>query len=234
MAGYGQFCPVAKAMEVLDERWTMLVLRELMMGSRHFNELRRGLPRMSPALLSKRLRSLERSGLVSRSDEAGRTAYDLTQSGWELFDVVEGLAIWGQKWISELGEEDLDPHLLMWDMKRSIPATTWPEGRTTLAVRFRDVERKAGQWWIVVKDGQADVCDFDPGFDVDVEVDTTLRCLTRLWRGDLSWSQAMAAEELTLRGPTDVRRQVPAWLGEDNVAPLGGRRPPGRTAGAVG
>jgi len=221
MASYGQFCPVAKAMEVLDERWTMLVLRELMMGSRHFNELRRGVPRMSPALLSKRLQSLQRSGLVTRTDEAGRTAYDLTACGAELFDVVQGLGIWGQKWIGDLGEEDLDPHLLMWDMKRTIPAQTWPAGRTTLAVRFSDVERAVRDWWIVVNDGQTDICDFDPGFDVDAEVDTTLRCLTRVWRGDLSWRQALAGEELTLRGPTAVRRQVPAWLGDSALAQAG-------------
>ena len=125
MSGYGQFCPVAKAMELLDERWTMLVVRELLLGSRHFNDLRRGVPKMSPALLSKRLKSLARAGVVERGEIDGRTTYSLTECGKELADVVEALGAWGVRWIGELGEEDLDPHLLMWDMRRTIPVDTW-------------------------------------------------------------------------------------------------------------
>jgi len=121
MSGYGQFCPVAKAMELLDERWTMLVVRELLLGSRHFNDLRRGVPKMSPALLSKRLKSLTRAGVVEREEIDGRTTYSLTECGKELADVVEALGAWGVRWIGELGEEDLDPHLLMWDMRLHDP-----------------------------------------------------------------------------------------------------------------
>jgi DNA-binding HxlR family transcriptional regulator len=110
MTGYGQFCPVSKAMELLDERWTMLVVRELLLGSKHFNELRRGVPKMSPALLSKRLKSLTRAGVVERLEVDGRTAYSLTQCGQELGEVVDALGRWGVRWIGELGEEDLDPH----------------------------------------------------------------------------------------------------------------------------
>ena len=121
MSGYGQFCPVAKAMELLDERWTMLVVRELLLGSRHFNDLRRGVPKMSPALLSKRLKSLTRAGVVEREEIDGRTTYSLTECGKELAEVVDALGAWGVRWIGELGEEDLDPHLLMWDMRRTIP-----------------------------------------------------------------------------------------------------------------
>ena len=126
MSSYGQFCPVAKAMEVLDERWTLLVVRELLAGSTHFNELRRGNPKMSPALLSKRLRSLERAGVVRRDVEDGRTSYHLTDCGLELRPVVEGLGAWGIRWIGELGEDDLDPHLLLWDIRRTVPVDRWP------------------------------------------------------------------------------------------------------------
>ena len=121
MSSYGQFCPVAKAMEVLDERWTLLVVRELLMGSRHFNELRRGNPKMSPALLSKRLRRLERAGVVRRVLDGGRISYELTESGLELRPLVDALGAWGARWVGELGEEDLDPHLLMFDVRRTIP-----------------------------------------------------------------------------------------------------------------
>ncbi|MDT4999993.1 MAG: hypothetical protein QOK12_2098, partial [Mycobacterium sp.] len=139
MSGYGQFCPVAKAMEVLDERWTLLVVRELLLGSRHFNELRRGVPKMSPALLSRRLKSLARVGVVDRTEVDGRTTYSLTPCGQELFDVVDALGSWGTRWIGELGEEDLDPHLLMWDIRRTIPIDEWPRARTTMAFRLDGV-----------------------------------------------------------------------------------------------
>ena len=137
MSGYGQFCPVAKSMELLDERWTLLVVRELLAGSTHFNDLRRGVPKMSPALLSKRLKSLTRAGVVERAEIDGRTTYSLTECGKELADVVEALGAWGVRWIGELGEADLDPHLLMWDMRRTIPIAEWPRTRTMVAFQSR-------------------------------------------------------------------------------------------------
>src|SRR5690554_1650027 len=108
MSTYGQFCPVAKAMDLLDERWTLLVVRELIAGSTHFNELRRGLPKMSPALLSKRLRTLERHGVIRRREHAGRVAYELTDCGRELEAAIDALGSWGMRWLPELGEEELD------------------------------------------------------------------------------------------------------------------------------
>ena len=149
MSGYGQFCPVAKAMELLDERWTMLVVRELLAGSRHFNDLRRGVPKMSPALLSKRLKSLTRAGVIERAENDGRTTYALTDCGKELAEVVDALGAWGVRWIGELGEEDLDPHLLMWDIRRTIPVAEWPRTRTAVAFSSTGWHRKrrAGGWW---------------------------------------------------------------------------------------
>jgi DNA-binding HxlR family transcriptional regulator len=149
MSGYGQFCPVAKAMELLDERWTMLVVRELLLGSRHFNDLRRGVPKMSPTLLSKRLKSLTRAGVIEREEIDGRTTYSLTDCGKELADVVEALGAWGVRWIGELGEEDLDPHLLMWDIRRTVPIEQWPRSRTTLAFQLDGARRRrhGGGWW---------------------------------------------------------------------------------------
>ena len=175
MSTYGQFCPVAKAMEVLDERWTLLVVRELLAGSTRFNELRRGVPKMSPALLSKRLRTLERVGVVVREDDDGRVAYRLTQAGQELRPLVEALGAWGVRWIGTLGEEDLDPHLLFWDMKRTIPVQAWPRARTVVQFALDDVEPKVARWWIVVNAGEVDVCDVDPGFPVTATVRGDLR-----------------------------------------------------------
>ena len=218
MSGYGQFCPVAKAMEVLDERWTLLVVRELLAGSTRFNELRRGNPRMSPALLSKRLRTLERAGLVRREMVGAHAAYTLTESGRDLTDVVMALGVWGTKWIGELGDQDLDPHLLMWDMKRTVPVDEWPRARTVVGIRFADVPARAAAWWMVTSNGQVDVCDFDPGFEKTASVETTLRVLTQVWRGDRSWADALSDGSLVIDGPADVRRALPRWVGQGNFS----------------
>ncbi|GAA3530044.1 helix-turn-helix domain-containing protein [Aeromicrobium panaciterrae] len=218
MTSYGQFCPVAKAMELLDERWTMLVLREMLAGSTHFNDLRRGNPKMSPTLLSKRLRTLERAGVVKRSVERGRTSYTLTECGEELRGVVESLGAWGVRWIGQLGEEDLDPHLLMWDMRRTVPVDAWPARRTVVAFELTDVTPKAARWWLCVNGGEADICDYDPGFDVTVTVTAELRTLTEVWRGDVSWQQAIKDEQVELTGPSTAVRAVPGWLGQMQLA----------------
>jgi DNA-binding HxlR family transcriptional regulator len=180
MASYGQFCPMAKAMEVLDERWTLLVVRELLLGSTHFNELRRGVPKMSPALLSKRLRTLERAGVITREGTGQRTSYHLTRSGLELEPVVRALQSWGTRWVGALGKEDLDPHLLFWDVRRTVSLEQWPRQRTVVEFRLTDVEPRVSRWWLVVSDAGADVCDFDPGYDVDGLVQGPLRARRRV------------------------------------------------------
>ncbi|MFN6550369.1 winged helix-turn-helix transcriptional regulator [Mycolicibacterium septicum] len=220
MSTYGQFCPVAKAMELLDERWTLLVVRELLRGSAHFNDLRRGVPKMSPALLSKRLKTLTRAGVVERSEIDGRTSYSLTECGQELAGVVDALGSWGVRWIGDLGEEDLDPHLLMWDMRRTIPIADWPRSRTTIAFVFDGVAPKASRWWLTVSDGQADVCDFDPGYDVAGTVQTNLRTLIEIWRGDAGWARAVLDGSVALSGSADVRRAIPKWLGQSTAAAI--------------
>src|ERR1700709_18528 len=131
-ASYHQFCPVAKAMELLDERWTLLVVRELVIGSEHFNELRRGLPRMSPTLLSRRLHQLTQTGVVERQVAGTEVRYVLTAARHELRPGVEALGAWGTRWIGELGDADLDPKLLLWDMHRNVDHTLVPRGRTVV------------------------------------------------------------------------------------------------------
>jgi DNA-binding HxlR family transcriptional regulator len=223
MTSYGQFCPVAKAMEVLDERWTLLVVRELLDGSTYFNDIRRGVPRMSPALLSKRLRSLERAGVVRRTPVGGRVTYTLTDAGMELDRVVTGLATWGVRWVGSLGRDDLDPHLLFWDMRRKVPVRNWPADRTVVAFRLTEVEPRLSRWWLVGTRGRIDVCDYDPGFDESVRVAASLRTLTRIWRGDQSWTDALRSGAVELTGPADVRRAVPDWLGQSPLAAVARR-----------
>ena len=166
MSGYGQFCPVAKAMELLDERWTMLVVRELLAGS---TPLQRSAPRSAEDVSGAVVQAAEvatRAGVVERAENDGRTTYALTDCGKELAEVVDALGAWGVRWIGELGEEDLDPHLLMWDIRRTIPVAEWPRTRTTWRSISTGWPSKASRWWLVVADGEADVCDFDPGYEV--------------------------------------------------------------------
>ena len=211
-ASYHQFCPVSKAMELLDERWTMLVVRELVSGSEHFNELRRGLPRMSPTLLSRRLHQLVRAGVVDRQVEGNDVRYVLTQAGHELRPVVEALGAWGTRWIGELGDGDLDPKLLMWDMHRHIDKDAIPDGRTVVQFRFPDAPSDARDWWLVITRGEVDVCDVDPGHAVAVTVTANLRSMVNLWRGDLSWSTALRTGAVQVHGPEELRRAVPGWF----------------------
>jgi DNA-binding HxlR family transcriptional regulator len=211
-ASYYQFCPVAKAMELLDERWTLLIVRELVTGSRHFNELRRGVPRMSPTLLSKRLRQLVRAGVLDRRADGPDVQYVLTPAGEELRPVVEALGAWGVRWIGELGDEDLDPKLLLWDMHRNIDHAAVPDGRTVVEFTFPDAPAKSRHWWLVITANEADVCDVDPGYEVAVNVIANLRHMVEVWRGDRSWSDALGTGAIEIRGPQALRRSLPGWF----------------------
>jgi len=211
-ASYSQFCPVSKAMELLDERWTLLVVRELVTGSTRFNDIRRGLPRMSPSLLSKRLRQLASAGIVKRVDEEKDIQYVLTPAGQELLPVVEALGVWGTRWIGELGDEDLDPKLVLWDMHRHIDHAAVPGSRAVVRFWFRDVPAHLREWWLVITPDGADVCDTDPGYDVAVTLTGSLRALVQIWRGDITWAQAFRAHAIELAGPAAWRRDLPRWF----------------------
>ncbi|MFZ0191629.1 MAG: helix-turn-helix domain-containing protein [Streptosporangiaceae bacterium] len=211
-SSYRQFCPVAKAMELLDERWTLLIVRELVTGSQHFNEVRRGVPRMSPSLLSKRLSQLVRAGIADRHDDGSDVRYVLTPAGRELQPVVEALGVWGIRWIGEIGDEDLDPKLLLWDMHRNIDHDAVPDGRTVVQFRFPEAPARSRDWWLVITPDDADVCDADPGYPVAVTMTTSLRRMVEVWRGDLSWPDALRSGAITLQGPENLRRAVPRWF----------------------
>jgi DNA-binding HxlR family transcriptional regulator len=219
-SSYNQFCPVAKAMELLDERWTLLVIRELVSGSERFNDLRRGLPRMSPTLLSRRLQHLERAGVLERRVEGREVRYLLTEAGEELRPVVQALGTWGIRWIGELGDEDLDPKLLLWDMHRNIDLDAVPDGRTVVNFRFPDVPAGTRDWWLVITRDETDVCDEDPGYDVAVSVTTPLRTMVRIWRGDTAWLDALRAGTVQVQGPAALRRAVPDWFTLSDFAPV--------------
>lgn len=219
MKGYGQFCPIAKASEVLGERWTHLVIRELIAGSESFNDLRRGLPLISPSLLSARLKSLERAGIVKREQTHSCVRYSLTQSGEELKPIIMQLGVWGHRWArSDLTKQDLDPSLLMWDIHRNLDAGYFAEERTVLLFEFSDYTTKFRRWWLVIANGDVDVCLKDPGYELALHVFTDLKTLTGVWMGDLSLGEALRNKMITVTGDPALRRNMPTWLGTNYFA----------------
>ena len=221
MTGYGQFCPIAKTSEILGERWTNLIIRELGAGSEAFNDLRRGLPLISPSLLSSRLKSLEAAGVVARTETEEGIRYTLTEAGFELKPIILQMGIWGHRWArSKLTRDDLDPSMLMWDIHRTMNAEYFGEERTTLYFEFSDYTAKSRRWWLVIQDGEVDVCMKDPGYDVDLEIRTDVRTLTGVWMGDIALGQALRDSRIRLTGPTRLKRDISTWFGKNYFADI--------------
>jgi len=215
---YNQFCLVAMAAEILCTRWTIVVLRELVAGSTRFNELRRGVPRMSPALLSKRLKDLEAAGIVARSQVAGDPdvhEYTLTAAGKDLGHVIEAVGEWGHKWVNtESALGNLDPNLLMWDMRRNIDTKPMPRQRSTIQFIFSDLQEAKRNWWLIVQPGEdVDLCSVDPGFDVDLYLVTDLRTMTEIWMGYTTVARAKATDKLAVTGSRQLEADLQVWLG---------------------
>jgi DNA-binding HxlR family transcriptional regulator len=215
MPGYGQFCPVAQALEVIGERWTLLVVRELLCGSTRFNELTRGVPLMSRSMLAQRLRSLEDAGVLERRAREGGQghSYHLTQAGEELRVIVEGCGNWGQRWARrKLSTEHLDAGLLMWDIRRSLNVEALPD--ETLLVEFQLKGAGQGQrrYWLHIEPEEIDLCLTHPGFEVDLVVRAKLRELTEVWLGDRTLASCLRDGSIELDGPVRLRRAFPTWL----------------------
>lgn len=213
MRDYGQFCPIAKAAEVFAERWTPLILRELLMGSDRFNDLERGLPRISRSMLLRRLRSLEDAQLLKRhiDKDLGVPIYRLTQAGSELFDVVKGLGDWGQKWVNhDIGPQDLDPNLLLWDMHRRINLDRLPEQRVVAQIDLHGSHH--GRYWLVFEKPNPSVCYKDPELEIDVFINADTLTLHRIWMGRDDFVAAIRREDITLQGPREFVRALPDWF----------------------
>jgi DNA-binding HxlR family transcriptional regulator len=220
---YGQFCPVAMAAEVLCTRWTIVVLRELIAGSTRFNDLRRGVPRMSPALLSQRLKDLEAAGIVTRKRVRGEPSvfeYHLTDAGRELEPIVMAFGAWGQRWVeTESTLERLDAQLLMWDMRRNLNPSPMPDARSVIAFQFPEQTTAMRKFWLVVApDEDVDLCSVDPGFDVDLYVTSDLKTMTAIWMGYETVRQAKAAQRLQLVGDKALAANMQTWLGLSPLA----------------
>ena len=214
---YNQFCPVSMAAEIICSRWTLLVLRELVLGSTRFNELRRGLPSMSPALLSKRLKDLEAVGIVTRiaaEREPAAFEYRLTEAGNELRPVIEAIGVWGHRWVTTAATlKNLDTNLLMWDIRRNINTNPMPPRRNTIQFIFKDRPPSERNYWLIVEPGnEADLCVVDPGFDVDLFVSTDLRTMTEIWLGYTAIGTASEDGRLVLTGNSKLAAELRTWL----------------------
>lgn len=219
MTDYGQFCTVARGAEIFGERWTPLVVRELLCGSTRFNELRRGLPRMSATLLAERLRKLEQIGVVRRESDAAGPHYRLTAAGEDLRPIVLGLGQWGARWIgSRLQKGQLDAGFLMWDVRRFVRLDKFPKRRVVIQFRFTDARPGEKAWWLVVDNGVAELCRDDPGHDLTLVVESTVRALTEIWTGDSTPEAELAARRVRVQGADRDVRQLWRWLGESAFA----------------
>jgi DNA-binding HxlR family transcriptional regulator len=218
---YGQFCPVSMAAEIVCNRWTALILRELLAGSTRFNDLRRGVPRMSPTLLSKRLKELEDAGVIiaEPTQHHGVMDYRLTQAGEDLRGVIDSLGFWGQRWIeSSLSLQKLDPGLLLWDVRRNVRVGALPRRRCTIKFIFPELAADRRSWWLVVDGDKVDLCLTDPGYDVDLYVRGPLREMTAIWMGMTRLDDEIAAGNVQLDGDKAIANSIHAWLGLSSFA----------------
>jgi DNA-binding HxlR family transcriptional regulator len=215
MADYGQFCPVAKASDIIGERWTVLILRELLLGTRRYNDFLRGLSRISPTLLSKRLKTLEERGLIVRKCPPGKKnhEYYLTACGRELEPLIECLAVWGMRWArGQLADTELDVEFLMRDLQRRLQTDYLPDGETVLCFTFNELETFK-TWWMVVGEDEADLCTENPGKEVDLYINSGVRDMVKIWRGDLSLRKALREMLVRTQGNKHLIRSMPDWLG---------------------
>jgi DNA-binding HxlR family transcriptional regulator len=210
MPGYGQFCPVARASEIFAERWTPLILREILAGRNHFSEILKGLHRISPSMLGQRLRSLERVGVLeTRANPTGRgSTYHLTEAGGQLAGVVAALGIWGQQWL-ELQPEHLDSDFLMWRILKHLHVDKLPPTRRVVRFEFRGEKKR---YWLVLRRDDPDLCYTDPGFGDDLVIRTDLEAIVRVYLGQLRLADAQRSGLLEIEGPRELTRGVSDWF----------------------
>ena len=211
---YGQFCPVAMASEILASRWTLVLLGEMQSGSTRFNEIKRGVPRMSPALLSKRLKELEGHGVVRRVEAAHGTEYRLTEAGHDLKPVIHALGEWSMRWVDhQCALGNLDAQLLMWNMRRKIDPNPLPLRRVVVEFTYPELAKDKRHYWLIVSPSTgADLCSIDPGFDVDLYVTADLKAMTSAWMGMSKMTDEIAAGRITLTGDPDLVRTLSGWM----------------------
>ena len=219
---YGQICPLAQAAQVLCERWTLLVVRELVAGSTRFNEIKKGVPLMSPSLLSSRLKQLVAAGVVEKSGGKASHIYSLSPAGLELRPIVELLGAWGHRWApSKLNKIDLDAGLLMWDMRRTVDPAIFPKRRIVVQFEYSDAPKAARDWWLVAEKGAIDLCLNDQGFDVDIMIKSSLKAMTEVWVCQKRFRDAVKNGDIKVTGDSKLINKLQDWLRSSPLSRLG-------------
>lgn len=229
MHTYGQYCPIAKALEIVGDRWTLLIVRDLLTGARCFNDLERGLPGISRSLLSERLQRLAQAGIVEKLPAArgARGEYRPTEAGWALQPVIDALLVWGTQWsFGDPTQEELDPLLLLWWMRSRVCHERLPR-RILLQFDFRGCRGAYGErYWLLLAPDDASICLTPPALDVDLVVETDLGVFYQVWLGRLSYVEARARGAIVLNGPPALERAFPTWFAWSLAAPLVRRHAP--------
>jgi len=222
MSKYGQFCPVARALEILGDRWTLLIIREMLGGMSHFNDLERGLPRISRSLLATRLRQLQQAGIIEkRLTDSGRstTEYHLTQAGRELRHVVGALWVWGEAWaFGDPTPEELDPVLLMWRLRNEVNVKQLPDFR--VVAQFDFCGAATVTFWLILTTEDVTLCLTDPGYEINVLVTADLAVTYKLWGGRIGYREALNDYNVTVEGVPSLVRAFPKWFGWDVPVPV--------------
>ncbi len=215
MTSHGQFCPVSKATEIIGEKWTLLILRELLLGTSRFNDFQRSMSRISPTVLTKRLRQLEETGIVLKKRLSGQKGFEyrLTAMGRELEPIIEQVAIWGQRWArGQMSDDELDVELLMWDIHHRIQTDGLPDGETVLSFHFSDLD-KYPKWWLVISRDDVDLCTEDPGKDVDLYLPSDVRTMVEVWQGDRNLKASLRDERIHATGAKMLIHSMEDWFG---------------------
>jgi DNA-binding HxlR family transcriptional regulator len=208
----GQFCAVARALDVLGERWSLLIVRELLCGSRRFRDIQRGIPRISRTMLSARLRELLDAGIIARGGPGSETSYELTRAGWELEPLVRAVGVWGQRWLPRtLPREELDADALLWDIQRRVRIEELPDEPVLARIELSDIRGRAGLRFLLLRRGEVSLCTENPGFPEELRIRSSLRTLTAWWRGDLSLEDARSVG-LIVDGRRAWVRAFPRWF----------------------
>ena len=222
MNSYGQFCPLAQAAQLLCERWTLIVVRELIAGSTRFNEIKKGVPTMSPTLLSARLKQLVEAKVVDQSGSKGNYTYTLTSAGLELRPIVELLGAWGHRWArSDLNKGDLDAGLLMWDMRRTVDPAVFPKRRIVVQFEYPDAPKGGRNWWLVSENGEIDLCLSNPGHEVDIVIKCSLKTMSGIWICEQQFGDAVKKGDIKILGDVKLASKLQDWLRSSPLSRLG-------------
>jgi DNA-binding HxlR family transcriptional regulator len=212
MKGFGQFCSIARALDVLGERWSLLIVRELLCDSHTFGDIQRGIPRLSRTMLAARLRELRDVGVITRNVEDGGPSYALTEAGRDLGGVIREIGTWGQRWLPRtLPNDELDADGLLWDMRRRIRREALPARPIVVRIEFSSVRGRGSARFLLLRRSEVSLCTENPGFPEELRLGGSLRTLTAWWRGDISLAEARA-EGMVVEGRRDWVRTFPQWF----------------------